>query len=104
MIKKSKQNVGIDSTLKALSRRNIRYWCFRFQTALRDTTSSLEGAPVGLKDHFEALDWFSTWETFAVQWDVGSDDPFSITPLREDPNTAWNTILLAEAKVLPSKE
>jgi len=52
-----------------LPRRKIRYWCFRFQHEEANQVSS-NGAPPGLREHFEKTPGFTGWDQFAVSWDL----------------------------------
>lgn len=52
-----------------LQRRTVRYWCFRFRNEVLNGVPS-DGAPEGLKEHFEKLEGFRGWDRFAVSWDV----------------------------------
>ena len=52
-----------------LSRSKVRYWCFRFRKEIVDGTDS-NGAPAGLREHFEKLPGFTGWKEFAVSWDL----------------------------------
>jgi hypothetical protein len=86
--------------LRRLSRRTVRYWCFRFATEIAGGDSAVD-APDGLRDHFEALRWFSGWRTFAVTWDVADHDHLDIMPLHRSLEAAWDEVIRAEAKDLP---
>jgi len=63
-----------------LPRRKLRYWLFRFRTEAIQSVSS-NGAPAGLKEHFERLPDFTNWKEFAVRWDVPQGEPSEIVPL-----------------------
>jgi hypothetical protein len=85
-----------------LPRREIRYWCFRLSTeALGGAPST--GIPDGLKEYFEALPWFSSWENFGITWDVKDDKPLEIIPLKQSLEKSWNAELAHLARDLPTK-
>ncbi len=88
--------------LRALPKRKVRYWCFRFKTEVLEGVPA-EGAPEGLRQYFEALEWFSSWEDFAVKWDVRESNPLVIRPLKENPEEVWNQTVLENAVELPTK-
>lgn len=106
-----------------LPRRKVRYWLFRFRNEAVEGTKA-DGAPPGLKKHFESLPQFSSWENFGVTWDlphlencsdkgwyvVGQSCSCSreIVPLRCSPIarsiwSEWKRTILKEATVLPLK-
>jgi hypothetical protein len=58
--------------LDKLSRREVRYWCFRFQTEIENGTPA-DDAPKGLKQKLEKQEHFRGWEEFAKSWDISSD-------------------------------
>lgn len=86
--------------LRELTRRKVRYWCFRFKTEEVEFVPCTD-APAGLKGYFESLEWFSGWKQFAVTWDVRDESPLSIKPLKESSEVAWDRVLLEESKELP---
>lgn len=88
--------------LKDLPRRKIRYWCYRFKTEQLEGVSA-DGAPYGLKDYFEKLEWFSSWLDFGVKWDVREDNPLAIRPLKENLEDVWNRTVLENSRELPIK-
>lgn len=63
-----------------LPRRKIRYWLFRFRNEKLEGVSS-NGAPSGLKAHFEGQGLFTGWENFAVNWDIPDGEPADFVPL-----------------------
>lgn len=86
--------------LKKLSRKDVRYWLFRFMTEAFGGAKAT-GAPSGLKAHFESLKWCQPWAEFSIKWDVDPDSPLDIVPLTADPQDAWNEELALAAKELP---
>lgn len=101
--KKIKTIKAVPENLKKLNRKQIRYWCFRFQKEKLEGTDS-SGAPDGMKEYFESMDWFSSWDTFAIKWDINQDNFLKIIPLKIDPNVEWDETLWSEAKVITGKE
>jgi hypothetical protein len=51
--------------MNKLQRRTVRYWCFRFRNEILNGVPS-DGAPEGLKEHFEQLEGFRGWNYFAT--------------------------------------
>ena len=89
-----------------LSKREIRYWLFRFQNA-NNGGSPAKGAPPGLKKHFEEYGFFTHlggWSGFAKLWDVNPDAPLEVVPRDKSVIEEWNEVLVANAKELPRKK
>src|SRR3990167_7915992 len=84
-----------------LTKRQIRYWCFRFRTE-SEGGSLASGAPEGLKIHFESLEWFSSWKEFSLIWDVKEESPLEIIQLKENAEKVWQKTIERSAKVLVS--
>ena|SRR3989344_4561556 len=82
-----------------LTKRQVRYWCFRFRTE-DEGGAKADGAPRGLKNHFEDLEWFSDWKDFSLIWDVKEDSPLEIRRLKENAEDEWQKIVEKNAKVL----
>ena len=82
-----------------LTKRQIRYWCFRFRTEAEGGAPA-DGAPEGLKEHFEGLEWFSSWLEFSIVWDVKEDSPLEMVRLKENAEKEWEKIVAANAKEL----
>ncbi len=85
-----------------LTKRQLRYWCFRFRSSETSAVDAL-GAPEGVREYYESLDWFPGWKTFGVTWDLHKDNPFLIVPLKEDPTAKWNADAFLSSKELPKK-
>jgi len=73
--------------MEELTRREVRYWLFRFGTEARGDAKA-NGAPPGLKAHFEEqmddlnirfLNKKDFWDNFAKKWDVDEDDSSTIS-------------------------
>lgn len=99
-IKSQPNKAPATASLATLTKRQVRYWCFRFKTEALDGVPAVD-APAGLRAYFEALEWFSGWKDFALSWDVKESEPLAIKPLKEDPELAWDRVLLEEARELP---
>jgi len=87
--------------MAGLTRHEIRYWCFRFNTATKPEGSPATGSPTGLRKDFENNPHFGGWEGFGVTWDVDKEDPYRIVPLRHSLDTQWNTEMSSSARDLP---
>lgn len=87
--------------LTSLTRRQVRYWLFRFRVETESKGAPAEGAPVGLREYFEEHAHFLGWEVFGITWDVSADDPYVIVPLRHSLETMWNTEAMSTARELP---
>jgi len=83
-----------------MTRRQVRYWLFRFRTEAEGGASS-KGAPRGLRKHYEDHPHFGGWDSFGMTWDISADDVEVIIPLRYTLEQAWNTEAYANAKDLP---
>lgn len=88
-----------------LTRRQIRYICFRTQT------EEAGGAKVGklefasdVKKHMESQDEFDEWKNFAKTWDVGDKAPLVVVLRTSSIQTDWNKVLKEEAKELPKEK
>jgi len=84
-----------------MTRRQIRYWFFRFRTELEPDGASAEGAPEGLKEKYESHPYFGGWDNFGVTWDLDTDDTERIVPLRFSLEQQWNTEIASLARTLP---
>ncbi|MEK7526143.1 MAG: hypothetical protein AAB546_01545 [Patescibacteria group bacterium] len=99
----TKQNL----TLKDLTRRQIRYICFRLQTAAEGgaKVDESEGGIMELawqiKDHMESQEDFGGWAKFARTWDVDDKAPLVAILRTHSIQTEWNKILKEETKVIP---
>lgn len=70
-----KASVPKEPDFKGLSRRQLRYWCFRYRTEAEGGAPST-GAPRGLREHYESQGAFRGWPEFGGAWDVDQKDPF----------------------------
>lgn len=85
-----------------MSRRQIRYWFFRFKNELDEVDGvPADGAPVGLREHYEEHPYFAGWDKFGETWDLSEDDVEQIVPLRYTLEQEWNREVSASARELP---
>lgn len=89
--------------LPELSRRDVRYWCFRFQTEL-DGGVKAKGAPRGLKKYMEHQEEFRGWNEFAKTWDVSHTQSLVVIERYFSVWEQWEAKLRREAKPLPAME
>jgi len=89
--------------LSDLSRRDVRYWCFRFQTEINDGTSS-KGAPRGLKRCMEHQEEFRGWREFAKSWDVSLTQPLVVVERYFSVWEQWEAKLKRNVSPLPATE
>lgn len=93
-----------------LTRRNIRYICFRLQTEATGGVKAekeVEGIMQfvdEVRDHMEQQADFDGWNNFGKTWDVG-EKSFLVAVLRKSSiQSDWNKILKEEAKALPKEK
>lgn len=89
--------------LEELTRRQVRYWLFRFRTA-ESGGAPAKGAPAGIRKRFEDHPHFGGWANYGVTWDVSETDSFVLVPLRTSLEIQWNTEAMASARELPKPE
>lgn len=93
--------------MKELTRRQIRYICFRLQTEAEGgnlASQELTGVmnSVGkIKKHMESQDDFGGWKMFAKTWDVDEKSPMVVVKRVSSIYTDWNNVLKKEAKDFP---
>ena len=91
--------------IEQLSRRQVRYWCFRWQNEATGGAGA-QDAPAGLKAHFESQQFFQAiggWAGFAAQWDVSRQPPWEIVPRDKSVAQEWLEVVTQNAKELPTK-
>lgn len=89
--------------LNELSKRSVRYWCFRYQNEAQGGAKAT-GSPRGLKKYFEALDLFEAlggWSMFADKWDVNEQSPLEIVVRKKSITQQWREDLIDGAMPLP---
>jgi len=90
-----------------LTRRQIRYICFRLQTEdAGGAKAKIEKEGVmkyvgEVRKHMEGQSEFDSWANFAKTWDVGDKSPLVVVVRKESIDTEWNKVLVEEAKELP---
>lgn len=87
--------------LSNLTKRQIRYWCFRFHSESTAGTVATD-APDGLKVHFEGLPWFPGWKSYGVTWDVDPKNTLDIKPLKQSLVDVWNHEAIGLAREFPT--
>lgn len=93
-----------------LTRRNIRYICFRIQAEVSGgVTAPIE--PTGImqhveevKAHLEEQDGFGGWNRFGVTWDVDEKYPLVVVGRKSSIQTEWKKTLEKNAKDLPTPD
>lgn len=92
-----------------LTRRQIRYICFRLQI---EAEGGNKAQPDKLhlrfvdevKKHMEGQSEFDGWKNFGKTWDVGNKAPLVIVSRTSSIQTEWNKVLEKEAKEFPVEE
>jgi len=100
--------IATRNNMEELTRRQIRYICFRLQT-------EAEGGPKAKPDkgfmksvkevklHMEKQDDFGGWENFAKTWDVDEKSYLVVVQRKSSIQSNWNEVLKREAKEIPIK-
>lgn len=91
-----------------LTRRNIRYICFRLQTEA-EGESKAEVEETGLMSYVEKVKKlmegqpeFEGWKKFGKTWDVDEKNPLVAVNRNTSIQNEWNKVLKEEAKELPA--
>ena len=93
-----------------LTRRNIRYICFRIQSEQSGgVTAPIESSGImahieEVKAHLEEQDGFGGWDKFAKTWDVDEKYPLVVVGRRSSIQTEWKKVLEKNAKELPPSD
>ena len=95
--------------MKDLTRRQVRYICFRLQIeadggakAKKDKTAHLKFVKE-IKEHMEKQEKFDKWINFGETWDVG-EKAFLVAVIRVSSiESDWNNEVEKEVKDLPLK-
>lgn len=74
---------------KVLSK--ARYWCFRIQNEING--GSKANPPKGFKSFIESLPGFTSWDTFAIKWDIVGSNPFMIVHRLISVWTEWEHVM-----------
>lgn len=91
-----------------LTRRNIRYICFRLQTeAEGGNIAKVEKTGVmsyvdKVRKQMESQEEFGGWKKFAKTWDVDEKAKLVAVNRTSSIQTEWNKVLKKEAKKLPT--
>ena len=89
-----------------LTRRKIRYICFRLQIeAEGGNKAKKDNGPLKfideIKEHMETQADFVGWEKFGKTWDVDEKAPLVVVIRTSSIQTEWDKVVEAEAKELP---
>jgi len=91
-----------------LTRRNIRYICFRLQTeaeggnkATPEETGIMSHIDE-IKEQMEAQEEFGGWKKFGKTWDIDEKAKLVAVNRTSSLQTEWNKVLKKEAKDLPT--
>ena len=89
-----------------LTRRQIRYICFRLQIeAEGGNKAKKDNGPLKfideIKEHMETQADFGGWEKFGKTWDVDEKAPLVVVIRTSSIQTEWDKVVEAEAKELP---
>lgn len=102
-----KETTQTQFKMKGLTKRQIRYICFRLQTEAEGGNPALpeDRAPMSfvakVKKHMESQDDFGGWKMFAKTWDVDEKSPLVVIPRISSIYSDWNNVMKKEAKDLP---
>jgi hypothetical protein len=95
--------------LEDLTRRQIRYICFRLQTEF-ETGKTISVPKTGflslieeVKKHMEEQEDFSDWSKFAKTWDVDEKSHLVVVNRRSSIYSDWNKVLKEETKEIPKE-
>lgn len=91
-----------------LTRRNVRYICFRLRTeALGGVKATGDGILTHvqeIKDHMSEQSYFGGWEKFGVTWDVDEKAYLVVVLLIKSLESEWNAVVKENAIDLPTPE
>ena len=87
-----------------MTRRQIRYWFFRFHQNALGEEASIADAPPGFQAEWESHPHFGGWGNFSITWDLADDSVETIVPLRYSLEQQWNTEASKTARGLPTVE
>lgn len=87
----------------SLTRRDIRYLCFRLKTEADGGPEAPE-LPQGFRETFEGQELFRGWAAFGVSWDVDQEDFWKIVILKESLARQWERTLLEKVPIFPGLE
>jgi hypothetical protein len=91
-----------------LTRRNIRYICFRIQTEVSGGEKVKEEGILThadeVKMHMESQSHFGGWDNFGVTWDVDEKAFLVVVLLKKSIESEWNEVVVKNAKEFPVKK
>jgi hypothetical protein len=88
-----------------LTRRQVRYICFRLQNEAKGGGKALPEAGImenveQIKKHFETQEDFGGWEMFGKTWDVDDRAYFVAISRKKSLESEWNETLIEESQEL----
>jgi len=96
--------------MENLTRRNIRYICFRLQTAEKGGVSPPLDIKEGImrfakeiQEHMQTQEGFGGWGKFAMTWDVDELSPWVVVRRKSSIYSEWNRTVEREARDLPKQ-
>lgn len=96
--------------IEDLTRRQIRYLCFRLQTETeggnkaKEEETGLMNFVNKIREHMEDQDDFGGWRNFAKTWDVDQKSPLVTVKRSNSIHSEWNRVLKKLAKDIPTPE
>lgn len=103
----TKETTRTQLNIEDLTRRQIRYICFRLQTeagggsaAASEEQGIMQYVDL-VKKHIESQDDFGGWKMFAKTWDVDEKSPLVVVKRTSSIYSDWNNVMKKEAKDLP---
>jgi len=92
-----------------LTRRQIRYICFRLQIEASGGNEAKAGdlnleELNAVKKHFEGQEQFGGWDRFGNTWDVDENDPLVAVKRGKSIQVEWEEVVEEEARELPVKK
>ena len=89
--------------LKDLTKRQIRYLCFRLRTEAQGGVKA-DNIPKGFKENFEKQECFTSWDKFGDNWDINISNPTQAISRNATIHQEWRTQLdraLTKAQGVP---
>jgi len=91
--------------MEELTRRQIRYICFRLQTEVRGGVSVKDIKEAKeVKAHMESQADFGGWEKFGVTWDVDEKAHLVVVTRKKSLESEWDAVVEKEVHDLPLPE
>jgi len=94
--------------LDQLTRRNIRYICFRLKAEAcggeRATGDGILAHVDEVKEHMSDQSDFGGWDRFGITWDLDEKAHFVVVQLRSSLESQWNAVVKTNAIDFPKPE